>query len=51
MNDTGDSILQKRYDLAIGRIRELREEKSIEAPWRDYFQKTAAFIVYMDGIR
>ena len=51
MNDTGDSILQERYDLAIGRIRELREEESIDAPWRDYFQKTAAFIVYMDGIR
>ena len=40
--------IRARYALAIERIREIAGEEVIEGPGRDYFQKTAGFLVEMD---
>ena len=51
MYDISDDILHERYQLAIDRIREIRDEETVAQPWRDFFQRTADFIILMDQVR
>ncbi len=41
----------ERYELAIGRIREIREEEAAAKEFRDYFHAVADFALLIDGIR
>ena len=45
-------LTKERYDLAIGRIREIAEEEQAEAgaSFADYFRESAAFLVQMDKV-
>ena len=45
-----NSIIKERYECAIERIREIGQEKTVPAPFRDYFQKVADFILMIDSI-
>ena len=38
-----DELAKERYDLAVERIREIREEKTVAEPYLDFFTKTAGF--------
>ena len=51
MYDISDDILHERYQLAIDRIREIKNEETVALPWRDFFQRTAEFILFMDQVR
>lgn len=42
-----DELLKERYDLAAGRIREIKEENSVQEPFGDFFRSVAAFIDQM----
>lgn len=42
-----DELLKERYDLAAGRIREIKEENSVQEPFGDFFRSVAAFIEQM----
>ena len=44
-----NSIIKERYECAIERIREIGQEKTVPAPFRDYFQKVADFILMIDS--
>ena len=38
-----DELLMERYALAKERVCEIKEEKAVQMPYLDFFQKTAAF--------
>ena len=44
----------ERYALAKERVCEIKEEKAVQMPYLDFFQKTAAFleknVEIMDGV-
>ncbi|MBR6452492.1 MAG: aminopeptidase [Lachnospiraceae bacterium] len=40
--------MTERYNLAIGRIGAITEEKEAPAPFLDYFERTAAFLMLLD---
>lgn len=40
----GEDLLQERYDLVLGRIREIAEEAVLAEPFADYFRRTACFL-------
>ena len=44
----------ERYALAKERVSEIKEEKAVQEPYLDFFQKTAAFLTknieVMDGV-
>lgn len=42
--------MDERYELSLGRIRELAENPEIEAPFDDYFKQMALFLLKMDGV-
>lgn len=42
--------MNERYELSLERIRLIVSEESVKEPYRDFFQKTAAFILKLDGI-
>ena len=42
--------IRERYELSMERIRTMRQETSVAAPFYDYFQKVAAFIEKMDSL-
>ena len=42
-----DELAKERYDLAVERIREIREEKTVAEPYLDFFTKTAGFLEEM----
>lgn len=42
--------MKERYQLSLGRIRELAMDPEIEAPFDDYFQQMAFFLLKMDGL-
>lgn len=44
-------ILKERYSLVIERISQIPRETAAPDPYRDYFVKTAAFIMEMDGLK
>ena len=38
-------VLQERYGLSCERIREIAKVQEVSTVYKDYFQRTAAFIV------
>lgn len=44
-------MIEERYELAVGRIREIRTEQTVERVFRDYFQKMADFVIMIDELR
>lgn len=45
-----EELLAERYQLSIERIREIRNDKLVEEPYRDFFEKEAVFLELMDKI-
>lgn len=45
-----DEQIRERYNLTLERIRMIPKEDSVMSVYRDYFQKTAEFILELDGI-
>lgn len=45
-----DEQIRERYNLTLERIRMIPMEESVMSVYRDYFQKTAEFILELDGI-
>ena len=43
--------IRERYELAMERIRAMKQEKTVSAPFYAYFQKMADFILVMDAYR
>ena len=43
--------MEERYNLAIERIREIVEEKTVAEPYREYFQHVAQFILKLDLLK
>ena len=43
--------IRERYELAMERIRAMKQEKTVSAPFYAYFQKMADFILEMDAYR
>ena len=43
--------IKERYELAMERIRAMKQEKTVSAPFYAYFQKMADFILEMDAYR
>jgi len=39
-----NQAIKERYDISMERIKTIRTEKTTEVPFREYFQKMAAFI-------
>ena len=46
-----EDTLQERYDLALSRIAQIPGEGSVPAPYTDFFERTAAFVLMLDGLR
>ena len=44
-------MIDERYELAAGRIRDMRTEETVEPPFREYFQKMADFVGMIDEVR
>lgn len=42
--------MEERYELSLGRIRELAQDPEMEAPFDDYFRQMAFFLLKMDGL-
>ncbi|NLJ91011.1 MAG: aminopeptidase [Clostridiales bacterium] len=40
----------ERYSLIIDRIKSIIEEETVEEPFRDYFKKTASFLILIDQV-
>lgn len=45
-----DDQIRERYDLTLERIRMIPTEESVASAYRDYFQKTAEYILELDAI-
>ena len=45
------AILNERYDLAIGRVREIAQEPEVPARFVSYVKKTAEFLLLMDDVK
>lgn len=43
-------MMEERYELSIGRIKELAMDPEVEAPFDDYVKKMAFFLLKMDGL-
>ena len=44
-------MIEERYELAIERIRQIHGERSVEQPFRAFFQKTAEFLLMIDELK
>lgn len=44
-------MIEERYDLAIGRIGRIGGEESVKLPFRNFFQKTASFLLMIDELK
>lgn len=44
-------FLEERYALAMERIHGIRYDMTVPAPFQDYFQKTADFLIQMDELK
>ena len=44
-------MIEERYKLAIGRIKEMRDEKVVQPPFREFFQKMAEFVIMLDELK
>ena len=42
---TDMSVIEERYELSCGRIREIAETQEVSEQYKDYFKKTAEFIL------
>ncbi len=51
MYEINIQILEERYGLSIDRIAQIPEEDLTPAPFRDYFRRTAEFLLQMDRVR
>lgn len=45
------ALLNERYGLAVGRVREILQEQSVPADFVSYFRRTAQFILLCDDVR
>jgi aminopeptidase len=45
-----DEMIDERYGLALGRIREMKNEDTVEAPFREFFHKMAEFVLMIDEV-
>lgn len=43
--------IKERYELAMERIRAMKQEKTVSAPFYAYFEKMADFLLEMDAYR
>ena len=50
-DETEGRLLEERYDLAIGRIREILQEQAVPADFISYFHDTARFILLCDEVK
>jgi len=44
-------MVEMRYELAIERIQNIPHEKTVAAPFGDYFRKLAGFVLMIDELR
>lgn len=44
-------MTEERYELAIGRIREIGAEQTVDERFLDYFRKMADFIIMIDELK
>ncbi len=44
-------MIDERYELAVGRIRQMKNEATVEAPFQDFFYKMADFVLMIDEVR
>lgn len=44
-------MIEERYELAIGRIREMKEEQTVGAEFQDYFMAMADFALMIDELK
>ena len=42
--------IKERYDMAMERIREIKEENEVREPLRDYFHKVSDFLILVDNV-
>jgi len=50
MNKIEAEIVQERYELSVERIASMPREHSVPEPFRDYFIKTASFLIQMQKL-
>lgn len=43
--------MQERYELAIGRIREILNEEQVREPFDSYFKEMASFVIMLDSAK
>jgi Leucyl aminopeptidase (aminopeptidase T) len=43
-------VVKERYEISMERIRQICQEETTESPFREYFQKTAAFIGLIQAV-
>ncbi len=46
-----EEILKERYDLAMERIYSVTTEQTVQAPYYDYFRRTAKFLIQMEELK
>ncbi len=44
-------MIDERYELAVGRIRKMKNEDTVETSFRDFFHKMAEFVLMLDELR
>lgn len=44
-------MIEERYGLAIGRIREMKNEDTVDSMFREFFHKMAEFVLMIDEVR
>ena len=44
-------MMEERYNLAVDRIGDIKEERTVDVKFRDYFVKVAEFIHLIDGTK
>ncbi|MCD7841312.1 MAG: hypothetical protein LUG56_02460, partial [Lachnospiraceae bacterium] len=44
-------FLKERYDLSVARIHEIGGEETVQAPFSDYFKRTAEFLLMMEELK
>ena len=44
-------MVEERYNLAVDRIGDIKEERTVDVKFRDYFVKVAEFIHLIDGTK
>ena len=44
-------MMEERYNLAVDRIGDIKEERTVDVKFRDYFVKVAGFIHLIDGTK